>query len=33
MNEPRRNYGAATARTDGVVIDQGLRQYMLGVYN
>ncbi len=33
MNEPRRNYGATTARTDGLAIDQGLRQYMLGVYN
>lgn len=33
MNETRRNYGATVARTDGRVIDQGLRQYMLGVYN
>ncbi|MFZ5619239.1 MAG: Bax inhibitor-1/YccA family protein [Pseudomonadota bacterium] len=33
MNDPRRNYGATVARTDGRVIDQGLRQYMLGVYN
>ena len=31
MNEPRRQYGVASA--DGVAIDQGLRQYMLGVYN
>ncbi|NWG92068.1 MAG: Bax inhibitor-1/YccA family protein [Parvularculaceae bacterium] len=33
MNDIRRNYGATTARTDGLAIDQGLRQYMLGVYN
>lgn len=33
MNDTRRNYGAATTRTDGLAIDQGLRQYMLGVYN
>lgn len=33
MNDPRRNYGATVARTDGRAIDQGLRQYMLGVYN
>lgn len=34
MNEPRRQFGArvADART-GAVIDEGLRQYMLGVYN
>lgn len=34
MNEPRRQYGAraADART-GVAMDEGLRQYMLGVYN
>ena len=31
MNEPRRQYGVASA--EGVAIDQGLRQYMLGVYN
>ena len=31
MNEPRRQYGVAEA--GGVAIDQGLRQYMLGVYN
>lgn len=31
MNEPRRQYGVAGA--EGVAIDQGLRQYMLGVYN
>ncbi len=33
MNELRRNNGAAVARTGGIAIDQGLRQYMLGVYN
>jgi FtsH-binding integral membrane protein len=33
MNDLRRNYGAATTRTDGMAIDQGLRAYMLGVYN
>lgn len=33
MNEPRRNYGGSVAQTGGVAIDQGLRQYMLGVYN
>lgn len=33
MNEPRRQFGDTIARTDGVAIDQGLRQYMLGVYN
>jgi len=37
MNDVRRNYGAANAgavgRADGLAIDQGLRQYMLGVYN
>ena len=33
MNDLRRNYGAATTRADGLAIDQGLRQYMLGVYN
>ena len=35
MNEPRRQFGArvADARTTGVAIDEGLRQYMLGVYN
>lgn len=33
MNDLRPNYGATTARTDGRAIDQGLRQYMLGVYN
>lgn len=31
MNEPRRQYGVADAQ--GAAIDQGLRQYMLGVYN
>lgn len=33
MNDLQRNNGATTARTDGRAIDQGLRQYMLGVYN
>jgi FtsH-binding integral membrane protein len=33
MNDVRRNYGATVARADGRAIDQGLRQYMLGVYN
>lgn len=33
MNDIRRNYGATTARADGLAIDQGLRQYLLGVYN
>lgn len=33
MNDLRRNSGAATIRADGRAIDQGLRQYMLGVYN
>jgi uncharacterized protein len=32
MNEPRRQFGSV-AQTGGVAIDQGLRQYMLGVYN
>ncbi|GJL94054.1 MAG: membrane protein [Hyphococcus sp.] len=34
MNDPRRQFGAsvADART-GAAIDEGLRQYMLGVYN
>lgn len=32
MNEPRRQYGTV-ADAQGVAIDQGLRQYMLGVYN
>ena len=33
MNEPRRQFGGSVAQTGGVAIDQGLRQYMLGVYN
>jgi hypothetical protein len=33
MNEPRRQYGARVAGARGVAIDEGLRQYMLGVYN
>ncbi|MFQ5564164.1 MAG: Bax inhibitor-1 family protein [Parvularculaceae bacterium] len=32
MNDTRRQYGVA-ARTGAAAIDQGLRQYMLGVYN
>lgn len=32
MNEPRRQFGSV-AETGGVAVDQGLRQYMLGVYN
>ncbi len=32
MNDPRIQYGS-TADRAGVAIDQGLRQYMLGVYN
>jgi FtsH-binding integral membrane protein len=34
MNEPRTQYGRSTATTArGAAVDQGLRQYMLGVYN
>jgi hypothetical protein len=33
MTDFERNYGGAVAGTRGVAIDQGLRQYMLGVYN
>ena len=33
MNDLRTKYGATTVRADGRVIDEGLRQYMLGVYN
>ena len=33
MNEPRRQFGGSVAQTGGLAIDQGLRQYMLGVYN
>ncbi len=33
MNEPRRQFGGSVADAGGVAIDQGLRQYMLGVYN
>ncbi len=33
MNEPRRQFGGAIPRAGGVEIDEGLRQYMLGVYN
>lgn len=32
MNDPRRQYGSI-AQAGGRVIDEGLRQYMLGVYN
>ncbi len=35
MNDPRTQYGrsATTTTASGAAIDQGLRQYMLGVYN
>jgi hypothetical protein len=33
MNDTRRNAGATLARGGALAIDQGLRQYMLGVYN
>jgi len=33
MNDTRRNFSGAVAGTRGAAIDQGLRQYMLGVYN
>ena len=33
MNEPRRQFGGAIPRAGGAAIDEGLRQYMLGVYN
>ncbi|MEX0646057.1 MAG: Bax inhibitor-1/YccA family protein, partial [Parvularculaceae bacterium] len=33
MNDLRRGYGKAVAGADGVAIDEGLRRYMLGVYN
>lgn len=33
MNDFRRNYSGAVAGARGAVIDEGLRQYMLGVYN
>ena len=34
MNEPRTQFGSAsTTRTQGLAIDEGLRKYMLGVYN
>lgn len=33
MNDLRRNYGGAVAGSRGAAIDEGLRQYMLGVYN
>ncbi len=34
MNEPRTQFGrTATTTASGAAIDQGLRQYMLGVYN
>lgn len=33
MNDLRGNFGGTVAGTRGAVIDQGLRQYMIGVYN
>ncbi|MBI1393247.1 MAG: BAX inhibitor (BI)-1/YccA family protein [Alphaproteobacteria bacterium] len=33
MNDLRKGYGATTATTGARAIDEGLRQYMLGVYN
>ncbi|MEQ8936796.1 MAG: Bax inhibitor-1/YccA family protein [Amphiplicatus sp.] len=33
MNDTRRNYGGAVTGSRGVAVDEGLRQYMLGVYN
>lgn len=33
MNDIRRNAGGAIAGREGVAVDAGLRQYMLGVYN
>jgi hypothetical protein len=33
MNDTGKNYGATIAGAGGLAIDQGLRQYMLGVYN
>jgi len=34
MNEPRTQFGrSATTTASGAAVDQGLRQYMLGVYN
>lgn len=33
MNEPRRQFGGSVAQTGDLAVDQGLRQYMLGVYN
>ncbi len=34
MNEPRTQFGrSATTTATGAAVDQGLRQYMLGVYN
>ncbi len=33
MNDSRRQFGGSVAQTGSVAIDQGLRQYMLGVYN
>lgn len=33
MNDFRRDYGGAVAGTRGAAIDEGLRRYMLGVYN
>ena len=33
MTEFGKNYGGSVDRARGVEVDQGLRQYMLGVYN
>ncbi|MGE0408265.1 MAG: Bax inhibitor-1 family protein [Amphiplicatus sp.] len=33
MNDLRRNYGGSVAGTGAYAIDEGLRRYMLGVYN
>lgn len=32
MNDPQRQFGSVS-QTSGVAVDEGLRQYMLGVYN
>ena len=33
MNDTRKQFGGSVAQTGSVAIDQGLREYMLGVYN
>ena len=33
MNQPQGNFGRAADARTGVAVDEGLRQYMLGVYN